>query len=121
VVLEKPKKWVGDCNGFVGFGRSVACAANKLVAICDSQTAPLSRRKKRGGKKKQKTAPKSVEVSFCLYVKKSPHFVLAISVKFFTSVDGRITYNVFQAGVSFLLVQVMHLSVNTQKITLAWC
>jgi len=29
--------------------------------------------------------------------------------------------NVFQAGVGFLLVQVMHLSVNTQKITLAWC
>jgi len=30
-------------------------------------------------------------------------------------------YNVFQAGVSFLLVQVMHLSANAQKITLAWC
>jgi hypothetical protein len=29
--------------------------------------------------------------------------------------------NGFQAGVSFLLVQVKHLSVNPQKITLAWC
>ena len=37
------------------------------------------------------------------------------------SMSLRLTANVFQAGVSFLLVQVMHLSVNKQKITLAWC
>jgi hypothetical protein len=33
----------------------------------------------------------------------------------------KILANGFQAGVSFLLDQVTHLSVNTKKITLAWC
>ena len=33
----------------------------------------------------------------------------------------KIGANVLQAGVSFLLVQVTHLSVNAQKNVLAWC
>jgi len=40
---------------------------------------------------------------------------------FFMDVCPQLTYNVLQAGVVFLLVQLMYLSVNTQKITLACC
>jgi hypothetical protein len=53
MVLKKPT-CAGDCNDFVCFGLLSACVANKLIAICDSQTAPMSRRKKCVGKKKQK-------------------------------------------------------------------
>jgi hypothetical protein len=51
MVLEKQKKCVGDCNGFVCFGRDVARVANKLVAIGDSQTALPSQGKKCIGNK----------------------------------------------------------------------
>ena len=121
MVLKKPT-CVSHCNDFVCFGVAPTCGANKLIAI-NGQTAPLSRRKKCVGKKKQKIflgvvceSARSRDVK--LYVSFS--FVKTLCY-LSTDVDGRITYNVVQAGVSFLLVQVMHLSVNTQKITLAWC
>jgi hypothetical protein len=48
MVLKKPKKCVGDCNGFVCFGKALACAANKLVAICDSQVGFAEKRREEG-------------------------------------------------------------------------
>ena len=53
MALKKPT-CVGDCNDFVCFGVALACAANKLIAIGDSRTAPLFRRKKCVGKEKTK-------------------------------------------------------------------
>ncbi|MDO9000179.1 MAG: hypothetical protein Q7W45_10470 [Bacteroidota bacterium] len=52
MALKKPTR-VSDCNDFVCFGVALDCVANKLIAIGVSRTA-LKRRKKCGGKKKQK-------------------------------------------------------------------
>jgi hypothetical protein len=52
MALKKPT-CVRDCNDFVCFGVVLACGANKLIAIGDSQTAPI-RRKKCVGKEKTK-------------------------------------------------------------------
>ena len=45
MVLKKPKKCVGNCNGLVCFDRAVDGEANKLVAIGDS---PVGFAEKRG-------------------------------------------------------------------------
>ena len=52
MALKKPT-CVSDCNDFVCFGVALACGADKLIAIGDSQTAPI-RRKKCVGKEKTK-------------------------------------------------------------------
>ncbi len=62
MALKKPKKCVSDCNDFVCFGCVPVCVANKLIAICDSQTAPLSRRKKSVDKEKTKNCLLSAEM-----------------------------------------------------------
>ena len=54
MVLKKPQKCGGDCNEFVGFGKEVACAANKLVAICNSQLG-FAEKRGEGGKSVKKT------------------------------------------------------------------
>jgi hypothetical protein len=97
MVLQKPK-CVGDCNDFVCFGLLSACVANKLIAICDSQTAPLFRRKMCVGKKKQKIFLRVVCESarsrdIKLYV---PFVFVKTLCLLYTDVDGRITYNVLQ-------------------------
>jgi hypothetical protein len=97
MVLKKPT-CEGDCNDFVCFALPSACVANKLIAICDSQTAPLFRRKKCAGKKKQKIFLRVVSESarsrdVKLYV---PFVFVKTLCLLSTNVDGRITYNVLR-------------------------
>jgi hypothetical protein len=98
MALKKPT-CVGDCNDFVCFGVSPACGANRLIAIGDSRTAPLFRRKKCVGKKKQKIFLRMVcESARSRDVKLNMSFVFVKRYVFLsTDVDGRITYNVPQA------------------------
>jgi hypothetical protein len=60
MVLKKPT-CESHCNDFVCFGLLWACEANKLIAICDSQTAPFFRRKKCVDKEKTKNRLLSAE------------------------------------------------------------
>jgi hypothetical protein len=97
MALKKPM-CVSDCNDFVCFGVALACGANKLIAIGDSRTAPLFRRKKCGGKKKQKIflrvvceSVRSRDVKFNM-----PFVFVKTLCLLSTDVDGRITYNGLQ-------------------------
>jgi hypothetical protein len=97
MVLKKPT-CAGDCNDFVCFGVALTCEANKLIAICDSRSAPLSRRKKCVGKKKQKIflglvfeSARSRDVKLYL-----PFVFVKTLCLLSTDVDGRITYNGLQ-------------------------
>ncbi|MDP3145687.1 MAG: hypothetical protein Q8N66_09805 [Bacteroidota bacterium] len=74
MVLEKPKKRVGDCNIFICFKKLLPSLANKFVTMCDSCSTHSEGCAKRGEKflnsfigdlstEGKKTLPSCIKVS----------------------------------------------------------
>ena len=114
-VRSRPTK----CGGkFSLFAFCLSFRKNKCAKLVLAETG-LSNPRSAVGRKELKTVSVSVEVLKCRSLKEE-NFVLVLP-SFLCPSTGRITYNVWQAGVSFLLSKVIHLCGNTQKITLACC